>query len=518
VVVGTDVRILSAAVAALALATAAAPAGAAPGDLDPSFGTDGVTRSAVGSGQASLSRMRAAPDGGLVAQGLALSPDDDPFGPPYPKNEITLGRYSADGILDPTFGTGGFAQLPRSGDDTTVPFALVVGPGGSLLSAGQVGTSPNALVATHSGGGELLDTLTSSTVNSLATGLARQSDGGLIVAITWRPAPQDKHYYLRRVTPAGDWDDDFGSVELPFATWGLTADGDDRLTAVASGVSGTQLTVVRRLADGSPDASFGIGGEASVTLPGSAVGVNLAPTPDGGLLAVGDLGGVGNHGLVLARFGPDGEPLSTFGDDGVAWTPLPVSSWSSSEVTVAPDGRILVPGTVDTGAGTFEMGVAAFTADGQLEPDFGDGGIVSLDFPPTAPNGPYASASSVVVQPDGRIVVGGTSAGGPAGVWTLVGLEGWPTQAPTGPATPEPVAGGQDEQSTATDHDAGAPAPATEPGAGDGAATRPALRPRKAIVQRGRTTTVSRVRHTRRSRRLARRARTRPRVAARRPG
>ena len=76
------------------------PAGAAPGDLDPTFGTDGIAQTDVGSGTGA-NDLVLQPDGKIVLVGS----------PPYGGN-MALARYLPDGSLDPTFGSGGIVVGP----------------------------------------------------------------------------------------------------------------------------------------------------------------------------------------------------------------------------------------------------------------------------------------------------------------------------------------------------------------------------------------------------------------------
>ncbi len=71
-----------------------------------------------------------------------------------------------------------------------------------------------------------------------------------------------------------------------------------------------------------------------------------------------------------------------------------------SAMALQPDGRIVMVG------GTFtDFILARFDANGNLDPTFGDGGLVTTDMIPDQ----QEEALAVVVQPDGRIVVAGYS-------------------------------------------------------------------------------------------------------------
>jgi uncharacterized delta-60 repeat protein len=95
----------------------------------------------------------------------------------------------------------------------------------------------------------------------------------------------------------------------------------------------------------------------------------------------------------------------TFGDGGLVTTnPSPgTRGGGAAAVAVLSDGRLVVAGSADMGSSTGSFAVARYNSDGTLDPSFGSGGLVTTPFP----GYPFAGASRVVVQPDGRIVAAG---------------------------------------------------------------------------------------------------------------
>src|SRR5262252_7340578 len=84
----------------------------------------------------------------------------------------------------------------------------------------------------------------------------------------------------------------------------------------------------------------------------------------------------------------------TFGTPGLAAVP--------SSVVIQPDGKIVVAGgafPLFTFLGNFE--VVRYNPNGSLDTSFGNGGIVTTNFP----EGSYAS--SVALQADGKIIAAG---------------------------------------------------------------------------------------------------------------
>jgi uncharacterized delta-60 repeat protein len=106
-----------------------APAAAAPGDLDPSFGTGGIVRTpGVLSGPTAL---KVQPDGRIVVAGFASSADgDDTI-----DEDFALARYAPNGGLDATFGAGGKVTTDTSGGNDSAQ-AVALQADGKIVAAG----------------------------------------------------------------------------------------------------------------------------------------------------------------------------------------------------------------------------------------------------------------------------------------------------------------------------------------------------------------------------------------------
>jgi len=92
-----------------------------------------------------------------------------------------------------------------------------------------------------------------------------------------------------------------------------------------------------------------------------------------------------------------------FDGDGKVTTPFPVGSFANA-LAIQADGNIVAVGAAAGGSGTGEFAVARHETDGGLDATFGSGGMVTT---PIA-GGEGDEARSVAIQPNGKIVVGGT--------------------------------------------------------------------------------------------------------------
>jgi uncharacterized delta-60 repeat protein len=184
-----------------------------------------------------------------------------------------------------------------------------------------------------------------------------------------------------------------------------------------------------------------------VPAPGTNDAVNVViPQPDGKVIAAGRFAFANNIARNrIARFNFNGSLDTTF-DPGTG---------ADGEITAAvlqPDGRIIVAGRFTSFNGFTHNGICRLNANGSVDQTFGLGnginnpaalalalqsdgriivggqftqvdltlrnnlarlntnGSVDLSFDP-GPNGPSGDVNAIVIQPDGRIVIGGTFIG-----------------------------------------------------------------------------------------------------------
>lgn len=169
-------------------------------------------------------------------------------------------------------------------------------------------------------------------------------------------------------------------------------------------------------------------------VPGIRVVTEIAPTADGGVVAVGY-----DRGPMVARLGGDGAPVRGFGDGGVVDLAPIVGNGTADGVAVDAAGRV-VAGTNGAGGGS----VVRLLADGTRDRTFGDHGKVSLRM---APDETSSGLSTLAITPGNGIVVVGGHLGGSAPGTDVVRLDAWGTllhrralDVSTGPTIAEPPA------------------------------------------------------------------------------
>jgi uncharacterized delta-60 repeat protein len=184
------------------------------------------------------------------------------------------------------------------------------------------------------------------------------------------------------------------------------------------------LFVARLLADGQPDRSFGPGGQVVTDVGGlSNEAQNVVVQPADAMIVISGSSrnpgsnGVGiHHHTDLARYRPDGQPDPTFGTGGT----LTLDAFVGADLAVQPDGALLLVGTADTTPPTAppgsvtELSVIRLEPDGTPDETFGDNGTVNVSVTgrSSATGDPGRdSGAALALQPDGRIVIAGATAG-----------------------------------------------------------------------------------------------------------
>ena len=333
-------------------AGAAAPAWAAPGDLDPTFGQFGKV-------------VLEAPDD-TAATDLLLQPDGKPvaFGwTGYNNTSSSVFRFLPEGELDPSFGQAGVSSLDFGLWYQTVDAGLLLGDGKIVY----------------------------------ATSVSRDSYHGPLVVLTRLLADgsPDPAYGGGDGVTVSDLPVNGGALDLALAP-------DGRIV-LATGAEGGGFLAARFLPDGEPDPSFSEDGAATASVPDAGVARTVLVTPDGGVIAAGDGGRDGGPRSSLVSFQSDGDLDPAFGADGVVTTDFGSGRRSEvGELALQPDGRLVLTGIL--GLRKIRPIVARYRPAGEPDPTFSGDGVEKL--------GKFscgAALGAVTIRPDGRIVAGGSA-------------------------------------------------------------------------------------------------------------
>jgi uncharacterized delta-60 repeat protein len=394
---------------------------AAPGDLDPTFGTGGKVITPIGSSAYNAVRAVAIqPDGKIVTAGNVVRATYD-FG---------LVRYNTDGSLDTTFGTGGKVVTPI-GNSTDIAYAVAIQSNGKIVAAGTTvgsGTYDFGLVRYNTDGS--LDT-TFGTGSKIVTPIGSREDQAFAIAIqpdgkivavgytnSYTGSSANDDFALVRYNTDGSLDTTFGTggkVVTPIGSIGDVAYAvaiQSNGKIVAAGYSQSDIyntpenfALVRYNVDGTLDTTFGTGGKVVTPIGDSySVARGVAIQPDGKIIAAGYTSGYTQDrydDFALARYNVDGTLDTTFGTGGIVITPA-VTDDIAFAVAIQPDGKIIAAGY--SAAQNYDFTSVRYNTNGTLDTTFGTGGIVATSI---GPGNDEDVAYGVAIQPDGKIIAAG---------------------------------------------------------------------------------------------------------------
>ncbi len=296
----------------------------------------------------------------------------------------------------------------------------------SLWRAPSVLAAPGALDPSFGAGGAVVTTFGWGDDQSSGRVILRQRDGKLVVGGSgWN---QEYGFALARYDRTGALDPTFGEGGRVVTLFGhleyyghtisgLAEQADGKLVGAGSldTGGGLEIGVVRWERDGRLDPSFGIAGRVRTTLTASELIAALALQPDGKILVAGTTSGATGYDMLLARYDGDGELDLTFG--GVGWvSPDLGTNATARAVLVDPDGRIVIAGHTH-GASGHRIALVRYLPDGSADSTFGDGGVVVTAVPA------HAEATAIVRLADGRLLVAGYGAGGATDDFVLARFE-----------------------------------------------------------------------------------------------
>ena len=405
-------------VAVVVVAVISSAAGAAPGDLDPSFGSGGkVVNGDFGWGEAVLVQ----PNGKIVVGGASDGGD------------FALARYTPDGALDPVFdGDGTVTTDFGLGDSVS---AIAFRPG-YLVAAGissQLPPSGHFAVARYRLDGSLdpmFDGDGKVAVNfgarsAYCRDLAVQPDGKIVVVGAIEPdSSSGFSFALARFNQDGSLDPSFGTGGLVITDLGGPNDGAQAVALQSDGrivvagrtgnIGPSDFAVVRYETNGALDPSFDEDGKATIDFGGDEEASEVVLQTDGKILVVGATGSLATgQDFALARLNTDGsldtqglDPFidAPFGTAGKVVTDFDGEEDQATSVILEPNGNILVAGPVSRPVSGVDsdFGLARYRIDGSLDPSFGVGGKVT-----TAVTASEDRPHDLTLQRDGRIVVAG---------------------------------------------------------------------------------------------------------------
>ena len=392
------------------------------GELDPSFGDDGIVQQDFTSGDFETAHdLIVQPDGKILVAYSGGYENANNW-------DLSVARFNSDGSVDLTFSDDGHYHYENDlGSDLCYDLELL--QDGSMFLIGSYAPEPAnpefAIVKvtadgqTDTGFGDNgIVILSIDTSEDYARSVTIDSEGRLIVGgYSKVPGFSYRRNVVCRLMPNGDLDTSFGTDGIfmwqddqtanETYTVLLADDGDIYASGFARPSSADRPVVYKVKSDGSGlDANFGDNGMALLPIEGK--GYDMVIHPNGNILVASNADIGGFYDMAVTALNPDGTLNSDFGTDGTFLADMDFLDYGFG-LTVQPDGKILVVG--ETGGGfqgnPRRLLSARCDAMGQLDQSWGGTGIIL-----TNPYDPaFSWANAVTWQPaDGKILVLGVGA------------------------------------------------------------------------------------------------------------
>lgn len=446
--------------AVMALILSGQIAQAADGDVDPTFGIDGKVLTDFDHSTDIANAVAIQADGKIVVVGTTYRDND------FSNEDFAVTQYNPDGTLDKAFGIGGKVQTDFPGL-AAVASSVVVQPDGKIVVAGGafplftflgdfkvVRYNSNGSLDTSFGDGGIVTTTFPE--GSYAFDVALQNDGKIIAAgtvfVDFNPGESSNtDFALARYNADGTPDATFGNGGQASTDFLGTEDDafsvliqpDGKIVAVGSAndpATFYDFAAVRYLSNGTLDTTFGVAGKVHTDFGDQNFdrARSAALQPDGRIVAAGfaisQNGGVQN--FAVARYTSNGVLDTSFGTAGMTQIDFGSCCQSANKVLLQPNGKIITVGYANTESSDSDFLLARLISDGSLDPTFGAGGKVRTSFGDL--NG---GANGAVFQPDGKILAVGFQATGlelfaDFALARYLDAEGLPLPTPTPTATP----------------------------------------------------------------------------------
>lgn len=385
--------------------------------LDSTFNDDGMVTTVIDVNADYIFSIAIQSDDKTVAAGMAMISG---------ANQAALARYKLDGSLDSTFGTNGIVLVSVGGLSDAASSVAIQSDGKIVIGGSTYNTTldffairfltDGTLDTTFSGDGIAIIPI--GTANDVCRDILIQSDGKIILSGKSQVSSGSNAFGLARLNTDGSLDTNFGTVGVLTTIFGTNSgDFSDCLgiglqsngKIVATGEFGQSsgpgaMPFARYNTDGSLDNTFGSGGQMLIFQDTTFYdGLGITIQSDDKIIIISEDNPMSqDNDLVVARLDQDGNPDNTFGNNGVVISDLFGADDYGASVIMQPDGKILVSGYAFNGTSLMDPFVARFNTNGTLDLTFGTSGAVFSDFG-TGGN----TSSSVALQSDGKIVIGG---------------------------------------------------------------------------------------------------------------
>jgi uncharacterized delta-60 repeat protein len=323
------------------------------GTLDSAFADNGKLVWVNGLGQTFGNSVLLQADGKIVVGGKVAKGTNDDF---------LIGRFEAAGYPDFNFGVGGFTNTEFNQFQNEECNAIALDKNENIIAVGTA--SNNVALARYTSFGILDNTFGSNgKVQTIFSGglawgkaVAIQPNGKILVAGYFYNSNTDYDFTLIRYNYDGTIDSTFALNGIATVDFGL-ADYCSALSISSTGdivIAGTsetntgisKIAIAKYDSTGAPVLSFGNSGKVLITLDNAAYIKSICLQPDDKIIAAGQYFNYNNFAdsIILMRFLPNGNIDASFGINGKATTDFGNDYNLARSVILQTDGKILVGG------------------------------------------------------------------------------------------------------------------------------------------------------------------------------
>lgn len=330
---------------------------------------------------------------------------------------VSTCAIAQDGILDPSFGNNGIVQTTSTQEASD----MIIQPDNKIIVVGSINMgSVDMAVVRYNPDGSLDNSFGTNGIatvdfigsNDAASSVVLQNDGKIVVAgSTQNSSNNNSDIGIIRLNSDGMLDNSFGTngkFQLDVDGYAfdraldLTLQNDGKLVVVA--MAGTDMfaknAVLRLNTNGTLDNSFDGDGILKAFSFGSFTLSSLYAVTiqnDGKILVAGSR----NNNFAVARLNSDGSIDNTYGTSGVFSTTTAVVT--QCRIILQGDGKLLA---THSSATQTEALVLRLNQNGTEDSSFGTNGKVQTQVGSAAT---YDYTQGIVLQPDGKIIVTGSS-------------------------------------------------------------------------------------------------------------
>ncbi|PVZ13990.1 T9SS type A sorting domain-containing protein [Porphyromonas loveana] len=393
-----------------------------PGDLDPTFGTNGVAQTVIADNQSWEADLVSSVVS--LSNGKCLAVGSSRLGS---TRRVAYVCYNADGTLDSSFGDNGILLVLPSADLQNYGMDAVELPDGTIYSCGHMFSVATYetwpfLVKIKNG---QLDTSFGSNgyliidiVNALGERMVVQPDGKIVVG-----GYLEDNILAMRFNPDGSLDNTFGenglskiviegSEDASFVKdLILQPDGKILLGGFYSTDATYKWAIVRLGANGKLDTTFGEGGIKKMSVGyGHDFVQGIGLQSDGKIVVAGHSWDANlptlRYSAAVVRLNADGSQDSTFGSDGIFRKNFTAEGCSYvTDLAVSSEDKIYVACSPQEFT-VYDLGIFSLDKDGNPNATFGDDGYTSTDL-----EGKEDQSKALAIQSDGKLLMGVVSYG-----------------------------------------------------------------------------------------------------------